>query len=73
LALSALAVILAWLLYFRAIRGLTVSRVAAMDRINVGLAILFAALFLLQQTSAQSALIGFALVSGTLLLAFGSR
>jgi len=73
LALSALAVILAWLLYFPAIRGLTVSRVAAMDRINVGLAILFATLFLLQQVSAQSALIGFALVGGALFFVLGSR
>jgi len=73
LALSALAIILAWLFYFRATRTKTVSRVAAMDRVNIGLAALFVTLLLLQQMSAQSALIGVVLIGGTLVLAFGSR
>ena len=73
LALSALTVILAWLLYFRASRRQAVSRVAVMDRVNAGLAILFASLFLLQQPSTQSALIGIVLVGGALVFALGSR
>ena len=73
LALSALAVILAWLFYFHASRKQTALRVAVMDCVNVGLAILFAALFLLEQVSAQSALIGFALVGGALFFVHGSR
>ena len=73
LALSALAVILAWMLHFRATRTKTVSRVATMDRVNVGLAILFAALFLLQQMSPQSALVGVVLVGSALVLASGLR
>jgi uncharacterized membrane protein len=73
LALSVLAVILAWLLYIRASRKQTASGVAVMDCVNVGLAILFAVLFLLQQVSAQSALIGFALVGGALFFVLGSR
>jgi uncharacterized membrane protein len=73
LALSALAVILAWLFYFRANRKQTASRLAAMDCVNVGLAILFAVLFLLQQATAQSVLIGFALVGGALFFVLGSR
>jgi len=73
LALSALAVILAWLFYFRANQKQNALRVAVMDCVNVGLAILFAALFLLEQVSAQSALIGFALVGGALFFVLGSR
>jgi len=73
MALSALALILAWLLHFRARRARTVSRVAAMDRVNVALAALFAALFLLQQMSAQFVPIGVVLIGGALVLAFGSR
>ena len=73
LALSAFAVVLAWLFYFHTRRNRTISGAALMDRINVGLAIIFAVLFLSQRTSGQSALIGFALVGGALALAFGSR
>ena len=73
LALSVLAVILAWLLYIRASRKQAVPRAAVMDCVNVGLAILFAVLFLLQQASAQSALIGCALVGGALFFVLDSR
>ncbi len=73
LGISALAVILAWLFYCRASRKQTVPRVAVMDRVNAGLAILFAVLFLLQQVSAQSTLTGFALVGGALFFVLGSR
>ncbi len=73
LALSALAITLAWLLYFRAGRAKAISRVAVMDCINVGLAALFATLFLLQQATAESALIGLILVSGAVFFVLGSR
>jgi bacterial/archaeal transporter family protein len=73
LALSALAVVFAWLLYFHARRKRTISGAAMMDHVNVGFAVLFTVLFSSQQASTQSALIGFVLVGGVLVLAFGSR
>ena len=73
LALSMLVTVLAWLFYLRASQKQTVSHAAAMDYANVGFAILFAALFLLKQTTAQSVLIGFFLLGGSLILAFGKR
>ena len=73
LIFSAVAVVLAWLFYLRASHKQTVLRVAVMDRVNVGFAALFTALFLWQRTSMQSAVIGFGLVGGSLFLAFSKR
>ncbi len=71
--ISLLAVVCAWLCLFRAIRTRPVSPGAVADRVNVGFAAVFAALFLSQDFSAQSALLALTLVGGTVVLAFGSR
>lgn len=73
LIVSALAVILAWLLHLLALRKSTASGSAVMDRINVGVAIVISLLFLWQQTSAQAATVGVSLVCGSLFIAFAKR
>lgn len=73
LTLSVLVIILAWFLHFRVSQKQVATRAATMDYANVGFAILFAILFLLQQTTEQSAFMGFILVCGSLILAFGKR
>jgi transporter family protein len=71
--ISVLAVLFAWLFYFRAIQVHSVSPAAVTDRVNVGFAVAFAVLFVSNNLSAQSALIGFILVGGAAMLAFGAR
>ena len=73
LVLSLLASLVAWWLYFRGRRARAIAPASISDRVNVGFAVLFAALFLLQQSSVQSLLIGLCLVSGAMFFAFGSR
>jgi uncharacterized membrane protein len=73
LLVSVMAVVFAWLFHFRAIRMHSALPGAVTDRVNVGFAVLFATLFYTANVSAQSALIAILLVSGALVLAFGSR
>jgi transporter family protein len=73
LPLSALILILAWLFHFHTRRKKTASPVVTMDQINVGFAIVFAALFLSDKTMTQSPFIAIMLIGGALVLALGQR
>jgi uncharacterized membrane protein len=73
LSAAALVLVLAWLFHFRAKRTRTVSLVATMDWVNVGFAIVFAALFLSKKSMIQSPFIALLLIAGALMLALGQR
>lgn len=73
LVLSLVAALVGWRLYFNGRRSRTISPTSRVDRFNVLFAVIFAVLLMLREASKQSLLIGLCLVSGALILAFGSR
>ena len=70
---SLLAVVVAWLFYFRPIQVRSASPGSVIDRVNVAFAVVIAALFVSGNVSAQSMLMALFLVVGAAVLAFGSR
>jgi bacterial/archaeal transporter family protein len=73
LPLSALILILAWRFHFRPRRKANAAPMVTMDQVNVGFAIVFAALFLSDKSMTQSPLIAIMLTGGALVLALGQR
>jgi len=73
LLVSLLAVVFAWLFHFRPIQARSVSPGSAINRVNVGFALLIAALFVSGNVSTQSILMALFLVVGAAVLAFGPR
>lgn len=70
LVLSGIATGLSWLFYFKALQIGKVSQVAAMDKLSVAIAIIFAVLFFKETLTLKSAVGALLIVSGTILLAF---
>lgn len=74
LLISILAILLAWLCYFRAIQTNPSTSVPEIDRVNVGLATLFAVLYLSKYSDLpQSFLVACLLISSALVLALARR
>ena len=73
LVVSALAVVFAWLFHFRAVETHSVSHGTRTDRFNVGFAVAFAVLLILNNIAVQSVFLGIILVGGAAVLAFASR
>jgi transporter family protein len=70
LVLSGIATGLSWLFYFKALQIGKVSQVAAVDKLSVAIAIIFAVLFFKETLTLKSAVGALLIVSGTILLAF---
>jgi bacterial/archaeal transporter family protein len=68
LVLSGLATGLSWLFYFRALQIGEVSKVAAIDKLSVALAIILAVLFLKEPLTPKTAIAASLIISGTLIL-----
>jgi transporter family protein len=73
LALSALDLGLAWLLWLRAGQTQNMSRGATIDRVNVAFAVLFAFLLWSSKDASQSPLFAPMLIAGAVILAFSRR
>lgn len=69
--LSPMILVVAWFFHFRTGHKPTASPVPRMDQINVGFAIVFAALLLSERNMTQSPVIAVMLVGGALIIAFG--
>jgi transporter family protein len=70
LVLSGCATGLSWLCYFRALQLGEASRVAPLDKLSVVFVILFAALFLRERLTWQTAVGGSLIVAGSIVLAW---
>lgn len=70
LGLSGIATGLSWLCYFRALQLGAVSKVAPVDKLSLGFAILFAALFLRERPTPQHWIGVCLILSGVVLLAW---
>lgn len=68
LALSGVATGLSWIFYFKALQLGKVAQVAAVDKLSVALAIVFAVVFLHEPLSWKTALGAFLIIGGTLVL-----
>lgn len=69
LVLSAFATGFSWLLYFRALQLAPASKVAPIDKLSVGFAIVLAVIFLGEPLTPKVALGGLLVLSGALILA----
>jgi transporter family protein len=72
LALSGVATGLSWLCYFRALQLGPASRVAPIDKLSVVFVVIFAAFFLRERLTLQTAVGGVLIVAGSLVLAWRS-
>ena len=70
LVLSALATGASWLFYFKALQIGDASKVVPIDKLSLVLTIIFAALFLKESISWQTALGAILMTAGTILIAF---
>ncbi len=68
--LSGAATGLSWIFYFRALQLGPVSRVAAVDKLSVALAIILAVLFLGEQLTLKTALAAALIIAGTIVMIY---
>ncbi|WP_294332950.1 EamA family transporter [Chryseobacterium sp. sg2396] len=69
LVLSGVATGLSWLFYFKALQIGKVSQVAAVDKLSVAIAIIFAVLFFKETLTLKTAMGAVLIISGTILFA----
>ncbi|MGV4415518.1 EamA family transporter [Chryseobacterium sp. T1] len=69
LVLSGVATGLSWLFYFKALQIGKVSQVAAVDKLSVAIAIIFAVLFFKETLTLKTAIGALLIISGTILFA----
>ncbi|MCS3531252.1 EamA family transporter [Chryseobacterium sp. JUb7] len=69
LILSGVATGLSWLFYFKALQIGKVSQVAAVDKLSVAIAIIFAVLFFKETLTLKTAIGALLIISGTILFA----
>lgn len=69
LVLSGVATGLSWLFYFKALQIGKVSQVAAVDKLSVAIAIIFAVLFFKETLTLKTAIGAVLIISGTILFA----
>ncbi|SHK34942.1 EamA family transporter [Chryseobacterium polytrichastri] len=69
LVLSGVATGLSWLFYFKALQIGKVSQVAAVDKLSVAIAIIFAVLFFKETLTLKTAMGALLIIGGTILLA----
>lgn len=69
LMLSGVATGLSWLFYFKALQIGKVSQVAAVDKLSVAIAIIFAVLFFKETLTLKTAMGALLIIGGTILLA----
>lgn len=70
LILSGVATGLSWLFYFKALQIGKISQVAAVDKLSVAIAIIFAVLFFKETLTLKTAIGALLIISGTILFAF---
>ncbi|WP_175620486.1 EamA family transporter [Chryseobacterium schmidteae] len=69
LVLSGIATGLSWLFYFKALQIGKVSQVAAVDKLSVAIAIIFAVLFFKETLTVKTVIGALLIISGTILFA----
>jgi len=69
LILSGIATALSWIFYFKALQLGKVSQVAAVDKLSVALAIIFAVIFLGESLTLKTAIGAICIIIGTIVIA----